>query len=66
MMQLSNPGLMRYTPKAISDGVRKQLLDVIGGMGNITGSAISGTINQAVSGTTEDYAIGLVSAYETE
>jgi len=65
-MQLAKAAPVRYAPKAISDGVRKQLMDVVGAMGNVSGSAISGTINQAVSVANDDYIVGLVSAYETQ
>jgi hypothetical protein len=66
LMQLAKAAPKRFTPKAISDGLRKQLMDVIGAMGNVSGSAISGTINQAMSVASDDFIVGLVSAYETE
>ncbi len=66
LMQLAKAAPKRYEPKAISAGIRKQLMDVIGAVGNVTGSAISGTINQAVSVANDDYIVGLVSAYETQ
>jgi hypothetical protein len=66
MMRLAKPALKRFTPKAVSDGIRKQLMDAVGAMGNVGGSALSGTINQAFSGPDGDYIVGLVSAYELD
>ena len=57
----------RYMQKPITDGVRKQLLDVLGAMGNITSSATSGVMAQAASGTQDDdYIVGLARAYQTQ
>jgi hypothetical protein len=66
LLQLAKAAPKRYSPKAISDGIRQQLLEVVGAVGNLTGSATGGTLNQAMSVVNDDYIVGLVSAYETE
>jgi hypothetical protein len=50
-----------------SAGIRKQLFDVLGAVGNVTGSATSGVISQIASGASdENYIVGLVRAYNTQ
>jgi hypothetical protein len=66
LLQLAKKAPVRYPPKAISDGVRKQLMDSIGAVGNVTGSATGGLIKSAMSDSNEEYIVGLVSAYETQ
>lgn len=67
LMQLAKQAPKRYAGGAISAGIRQQLLEVVGAMGNVAGSATGGVISQTVSGgTNEDYIVGLARAYETQ
>ena len=67
LMQLANQAPKRYPGGAISAGIRKQLLDVVGAMGNVAGSATGGVIAQTVSGgSSDEYMVGLARAYETQ
>ena len=66
LMQLAEQAPKRYSSKAISDGIRRQLMDAVGATGNIAGSATSGKINQLMSTSDENYIVGVVSAYETQ
>lgn len=57
----------RFSNGAITAGMRKQLLEVLGSMGNVTGSATSGVIAQSASGGPDDgYIVGIARAYETQ
>jgi hypothetical protein len=57
----------RYSTRAINVGVREQLLNAVGAMGNVVGSATSGLINQAttISDGNDDYLVGVVNSYQT-
>jgi hypothetical protein len=66
LMQLAKTAPKRFSSATINEGIRKQLMDAVGAMGNVTGSSRSGIISQAASGPEEDYIVGLVNAYETQ
>ena len=67
LMRLAKSAPKRYAGDAISRGIRQQLFEVVGAMGNVTGSATGGVIAQGVSGGgSEDYIVGVARAYQTQ